>query len=156
VPGLWIMTACNTGLYSQWWRESLSVLNPSPLLSLGWPNVTQNIVSCRPVTRRRPRNRRPYSGPETTGMVSARQQLNCNIEECCFLRAPCRNVIHGTGWELQGSQSEVQAFGVRWSPAWESVRGMVWVGRRVSDLRGLLQFSRCELLLQEVGSRGRG
>jgi hypothetical protein len=39
---------------------------------------------------------------------------------------------------------------VRWSPAWESVSG---VSCLVSELfRGLLGFSRCELLLLEAGS----
>jgi hypothetical protein len=80
---------------------------------------------------------------------SARQQLNYNNEDLCFLRRPCRDVISGTSWELQYCLSEDKEVGVRWPPAWESVEWNELVGESV---RELLRFSRCELLLLETGS----
>jgi hypothetical protein len=47
--------------------------------------------------------------------------------------------------------TEEQEVGARCPPAWESVRGVEW-----SELRGLLLFSPCELLLLEAVAEAQG
>jgi hypothetical protein len=99
-----------------WKRENIHIyIQDNTYLHTDTP--THNlvyIVASRPGARQRPRSnytaavarQRPANRWKEFSAQSARQQLNDNNEDRCFLRGPCRDVINGTSWELQGSQSE--------------------------------------------------
>jgi hypothetical protein len=102
-------------------------------------DISRNIVACRLVAGRQ-RDKQIYDSrywvtASKTDMFPS-QQLSYNNEEGYFLCAPCWNVISGISWELQLVS---QWSGVSW-----------WL---VGELLG---FNRCERLLLEPGSWGRG
>jgi hypothetical protein len=126
-------------------------------LRLHLRQVLLYIVSCRPAARQQLRNKWLYNNRYWVMAATDTHATEKLLEAVFSVRSLPRLSNEGQLLLDESLQTAVRRVG-GWCEMAESVgvSGVEWVSCWVSELRGLLRFSPCELLLLEAGSWGMG